>query len=49
MALTLLGAGLLALFTTAVAAGQTSIRLGVEIARPPPAARRQALLGVFLS
>jgi hypothetical protein len=50
VALTVLGAGLLALFVTAVAAGNTSMRVGsLEIARPPPASRRQALLGVFSS
>src|SRR5207248_818643 len=50
MVLTLLVAGLLALFLLAMASGHASARLGsVGIARPPPAARRQALLGVFLS
>jgi hypothetical protein len=50
MALTLLGAGLLVLFVTALAAVQTAMGVeSVETARPPPAARRQALLGVFLS
>jgi len=50
MALALIVAGLLVIVFTVLAARHIVMRLGdVEIARPPPAARRQALLGVFLS
>jgi hypothetical protein len=49
LALALVAAGLLALVTSLAATGQRFPRLGIEIARPPPGTRRQALLGVFLS
>ena len=49
-ALALATAGFLALLMITVAADQSASALGhVEIARPPPANRRQALLGVSLS
>ncbi len=49
LALTLVDAGALVLVTNLAAMGQRSTKLGVELARPPPGTRRQALLGVFLS
>jgi hypothetical protein len=50
LTLALAVAGFLALLIITVAAEQIAPGLGrVEIARPPPATRRQALLGVFLS
>ncbi len=47
--LSLAGAGLLGLLIAVAATSQNSIAAGVELARPPPGTRRQALLGVFLS
>jgi hypothetical protein len=50
LALALAVAGFLALLMTTIAVDQITWALGrVEIARPPPATRRQALLGVLLS
>jgi hypothetical protein len=49
LAISLAAAGLLGLLITVVATSQNSITVGVELARPPPGTRRQALLGIFLS
>jgi hypothetical protein len=47
MALALVGAALLELPPTLANTGQRFAKLCVEMARPPPGMRRQALLGVF--
>jgi hypothetical protein len=49
MAPALVGAALLELPPTLANTGQRFAKLRVEMARPPPGVRRQALLGVFLS
>lgn len=49
MALELVGAALLELPPTLANTGQRFAKRDVEMARPPPGMRRQALLGVFLS
>ncbi len=48
-ALTLIAADVLALLASVAATSQRSPAIALQMARPPPARRRQALLGVFLS
>jgi hypothetical protein len=49
LTLTLAEAGVFGLLHIVAATSQASIAARLEVARPPPATRRQALLGVFLS